>query len=422
MNNKLKTILKPKNYIRFVIGIIPILIMAISISCEEEPNALGSELLPDEDKIGYYYDTTFTFSSTVFDKDAIRSNAFNQYPIGTTSNDYLGIFSASLASQFFPETLTDSIHIDEINSIDSIILFLDIDTIFGPSENNLLFKVYELTDSIVDSLAHIYYSDEDINNYFTGSAINTGSEIVGDTLIKLPLTLDFANKFISNGDSINSSYDYFKSIFKGIAITPDTYAANGQVCITNINAFYSKIVLYYNDTLSLNYRFNNGAKFGNFKYSKTSEDFSTEFNDSLMFYESPVGVSSRIKLLNYKDIFHTDTSYSILNAELFVPVYKDEDFDVFPHPNNLSLYYSQEDSILTQVADYNSNNASRYGKYNETLKHYSFNITNHFQDMIDGNILDSCLNLNMQTSYYYPYRVILKSNDNIKLKVTYTKH
>lgn len=416
--NKINSLVKPKNLVRLLLGVLPFLMLLVTISCEEEPNSLGANLLPDDDKIVYYYDTTITFEGSIFDKSAVITSDLSQYPIGIIEDEFLGQFSAKLASQFLQEKIDYILDFDSF-TLDSVKLYLEIDTIFGPSENNQTFKVYEITTDIESSV----YSDENIQDYFDeGDLVSTGSNIDGDTLLVVPLTTDFGEKFFSFGDTLNAAYENVLEFFDGLAILPDSYENEGQILITNINSTNSKIVLYYNDTLSLNYRFVLGNKFGNYTNSFDAEDVSNYCNDSILFYQAISGVSSKIKFNNYKDIFDPDSNYSVLSAKIYMPIYKNEASDIFPIPDNLFMYYSDEDSVLTAVSDYNSAYFYSYGRYDNSNSRYTFNVSKHFQDILRGEIEDTCLNISMRAVYPYPYRVMLKKGENIRFKVTYTKH
>ena len=417
--------LQPKNIIKLFLGIIPIFILAITFSCEEDPSKLGADLLPDSDKIDILYDTTLTFNSYVFENKAVATSNLSSYPIGIIDDEYFGMFNSEYAGQFLPAVLVNSINVDSIISIDSAILYLDIDGVYGSLESNLKFNVYELNTEIEDSSNHVYYSDEDISNFYSSTdLINTDSKICGDSLVIIPLNSTFSDKFISNGDTINKTSVYFKSIFKGISIIPDTYTSQGCLLTTNISSYDTKIVLYYktnsDDSLSLTYQLKNGYRFGEYTTDYSTgkiSDFlnnAPNINDSLLFFQGCNGVSSKITFSDYTETFSPDSSYSILNTELTIPVFKDDNFEHFPPPEKLYFYYSDADSNLIPVED--------YGYYDDSKSLYSFNISKHLMNFLNGNIEDSCLNIGMSNKSINPDRVILKSGENIKLKVTYTKH
>ena len=62
------------------------------------------------------------------------------------------------------------------------------------------------------------------------------------------------------------------------------------------------------------------------------------------------------------------------------------------------------------------------GTYNNSKNIYKFDISQHLTKMLNGIVTDSVLNINVLSNTSFPSRVILESSENIKLKVTYTKH
>ncbi len=425
--NKKNRKLKPKNLIQLFLGVIPFLILTITFSCEEDPSALGSNLLPESDKIKIHYDSLLKFNCYVLDNQSIHTTNLTHYTLGTYEDDYFGLVKGEYAGQFLPLIFNENV--DDV-IIDSAVLYLHIDSIYGIPHNNIKFNVYELNTEILED--SIYYSDYDINSlYSTEDIINTNSIISGDSLIILPLANTFAEKLISNGDSIYDSSDIFKSFFKGISIIPELLSSSGGLITTNITSINTKIILYYQtleeDSLAASYSLAGGYRFTKYTidYSTAMANYfindPTSINDSLLFIQGLNGIKSKITFANYKEWIDEDSTYSILNAELIFPVHDVGQFDLFAPPEQLYFYYSDSDSSLYQIEDYVSGNIFG-GIYDQTKKQYSFNISKHFKDFINGDMEDSCLNFSITNRAYYPNRVILKSGNNIKFNVTYTKH
>ena len=246
---------------------------------------------------------------------------------------------------------------------------------------------------------------------------------------------------MSVDDSIYKTPSNFLSVFNGIAITPNPSTAS-RMLYANISSGNTKIVLYYRDTIyhdnegyeyftlndtTFNYTFSDGHRF-----AKYSTDYSSSIvnnyltnpdneNDDLLFIQGLQGVSSKIAFTNIEPWILEDSSYSILSAELTVPVLKDANFESFSPPSNLFFYYSYTDSILFQVEDYSSGTMFD-GSYNKDENIYHFNISKHLLRILHEDIADSCLNFSIANMTSFPHRVILKSSENIKLNVTYTKH
>ena len=117
--------------------------------------------------------------------------------------------------------------------------------------------------------------------------------------------------------------------------------------------------------------------------------------------------------------FPDEYQYSIINANLTIPVFQDANMSKLTPPDNLFFIYNV-DSDLYQIEDYNGKLFS--GAYNETKQEYSFDISLHLKDLLNGEIKDSSLYIRIKNSSSYPHRTILKSGlDDIKLKVTYSK-
>ncbi len=71
MNTKLTIVAK-----KIISGFLVLLIFGtilFNYSCNDEANLLGANLIPDGDKIEYFYDTTFTFTSFIETQKHYRS-------------------------------------------------------------------------------------------------------------------------------------------------------------------------------------------------------------------------------------------------------------------------------------------------------------------------------------------------------------
>lgn len=414
-----------KNIVQLFLGIFSFAILIITFSCEEDPSSLGADLLPDSDKIEYHYDTTLTFNSYVTASEAIPTSNLFTYFLGIIDDSYFGSFKSEFATQFLP-SINDT-NITTYN-IDSTVLYIAIDSIYGQAQESISFDIYELNSEINDDSS--YYSTEDISTlYSVTDKINTNCQIRGDSLIAFTLSNTFAERLKSD-TAFYGSDTAFKEEFKGISIIPTNLNAPGAIINANIISGDSKIVLYYHtdtvDSLSLNYIFAYGNRFASYSYDHSSaviNDYLTNpenENDDLIFLQGINGVSSKLTFSNIEPWFEGDSSYSILKADITIPVFADDNIDVFYPPQNLYFSYADEDSLLTYVTDVSSGMFD--GSYNESDNLYNFNISNHFMNILNRNIEDSCLNLNIVNKSSYPHRVILKSGDNIKMRVTYTKH
>lgn len=417
---------RPGNIIRLFLGLIPIILLTITFSCEEDPSSLGSEILPDSDKLKIHYDTSLTFTGNVIETEPFITFNLDKYSIGAIENEYFGKFKGEFLTQFIP-LVNDSSFLN--NYIDSAFLFLEIDSVYGNLSSNVSFDIFELTSEIDDNGS--YMSDSEISGFFTTTnRINGATILKGDTLVKIPLNYSFISKLTSVEDSIYRSAEYFKSIFNGLVIIPNSLASAECVLFADISSSNSNITLYYNDSLSFKYLFkgNRFAKYTNDYSGSIVNDYLTNpenDNDDLLFLQGINGVSSKITFSNLDSWFVEDSSYSVLNAEIIIPVFEDDNFELFFPPKRLFLEYADTDSSLNVILDYAFFNDSRNlfdGYYDSENHYYHFNISKHFMSILKGNIKDHSLNFNIVSKSFFPHRVILQSADNIKLSVTYTKH
>ncbi len=423
--NNIATNRQPKKITNILLGLIPILILVLVISCEEDPSELGANLLPNDTKLGYKYDTMIV-TGTVHENKPMHTTNLSYYNIGIYNDSYFGNFKGEFACQFYPTSFMNEV--EDIITIDSVILYLDIDSIYGlTNDQDIYFNIYELNNDI--EMDSVYYSNIDIDSYYIKeNEINTDCILSGDSLLKFPLKSSFANKFISFGNDIYDSDTNFREIFKGISIIPELINEPGGIINFNLTSNTdSKIIFYYqtteddslSTTFSLSYRF---AKYINDYSAGLINDYienDPNENDSLLFVQGLNSVKSKLKFEDLKDWKDSDSVYSVLNAELTIPV-AEYDHNGFAPPEQIFFYFSDTDSTLIELEDYTTGILG--GTYDTDQREYKFNIPKHMMNILNENIEDSIINFTILNKSYYPNRVILKSGDNINLNITYTKH
>ncbi|MCB2197004.1 MAG: DUF4270 domain-containing protein [Bacteroidetes bacterium] len=434
-------ILKTKNLLRQFLAIFLFsIILLFNYSCEEDPSALGSEILPDSDKLTYHFDSTFTFKGSVYEDEPINTSNMSYYSLGIIKdNEHFGEFKGSYVGQYLPD-----IYNAYFNGffIDSAFVFIQIDSLYGDALNNIDFRLYEISEKIEEDGS--YMSNTDITT-FNPEFIGSLNKYLGDTAIKMNLNYSFISKLTSADSATYSSSVNFKDEFNGIALMPDLINEPGGLVTTNFASANSKMVLYFNDT-TFTYSFSGGHGFAAYSNDFTgtqAENYLNnpeEDNDELLYVQGIPGetvLKSKISLTNFDSWLDTDSAYSVLSAELFIPVYKDNNFDQFYPPNLLFLSYDNTDSSFVYVKDcedYVRRGVKIFdGRYDEENNYYHFYIPRHLVKVFNQDIESTNFYISAEkpsynaTTYsydynYYPQRVILKSGNNIKLEVTYTKH
>lgn len=415
-------------------------ILLINYSCEEDPSALGSEILPDSDKLTYYFDSTFTFTGSVYEDEPINTSNLSYYSLGIIKdNEHFGEFKGSYVGQYLPDIYNTYFN---GHFIDSAFVFIQIDSLYGNPLDNIDFRLYEVSEKIKEDGS--YMSNTDITG-FNPEFIGSLNKYLGDTAIKINLNYNFISKLTSADTSTYGSSVNFKEEFNGIALIPELINEPGGLVTTNFASANSKMVLYFNDT-TFTYSFSGGHGFAAYSndFAGTEAEYylnnPEEDNDDLLYVQGIPGetvLKSKISLTNFDSWLDTDSSYSVISAELFIPVYQDNNFDQFYPPNLLFLSYDNTDSTFSYVKDcedYVRSGARIFdGRYDEENNYYHFYIPRHLVRLFNQDIESTNFYISAEkpsfnsTTYsydynYYPQRVILKSGNNIKLHVTYTKH
>jgi|GEM_PF-1079673 len=425
MDKTIKNLTKNKSFL--FLAIISFAIIVISISCEEDTSSIGSGVLPDGDKLETLYDTTFTFHNQVFKKEPYITSNISHHSLGISNDPFFGEFKGQMASEFFYLALDTNIITFQL---DSLMLYLKVDSTYGDPNKSISFNIYELNTQILDDTSH--YSNEDISLLYSETdKINETCDIRGDTLIAFNLSDEFAERLKSD-TTFYGDDDVFKEEFKGFAIVPTIANESdlGGTFLVNFSTTDTKMAFYYHndtvDSLYFNYTFTRGNRFTQYSYDYSSsevEDYLTnseDENDDLIFIQGHNGVSSRIEYTDLDTWLNENATYSILKAELTTSIVNDPYFETFYPPDALSLNYYEADSNFVFVEDYSS--MMYDGSYNDTIGIYNLNITKHFSNMVNHKIDDLYLNFDVVNSYTSPHRVILKAGEDIKMKVTYTKH
>ncbi|MGM0504228.1 MAG: hypothetical protein ACQESQ_06375 [Bacteroidota bacterium] len=415
----LKTFLQ-KATLRYLLGLILFISFTTFISCEEEISSLGENLIPEDDIIKADTTTFINFSSYVREGDSISSGLRSNYNIGVNFNPYFGRTDGRFASQIIPDKF--EFPFENLISLDSLVLYLKVDSICG-IENNTIFNIFELDSAIDESKS--YYSNYEIENMIPNSTqINTSYENSGDSLLIFKLDPTFFDR-LSTDNADTSFYNdrvSFVEKIKGIAIIPEnTGDVDGQLFNVNLENRISKVTAYYKednegetDTLEFNYYFN-GYKFGQYKLNYEGAEINDN-PDSLIYIQ---GLGGAYSTIIFNDINEWEGfNYSILKAEFILPIvdfeYDNEDF----LPQKLFFTYTDEYDNIQYLEDFNGSFFK--GTLDDKLNSYTFDISQHFRNLVNGEISDSSIDVRIVNNTSYPHRILLKNN--IKLKVTYTKH
>ncbi len=444
---------------QFLIGF---LALFIAITSCNEPSNFGIEVFPKNDLITVKNVviedeiSSFTFRDDSVQTDEPAKNllgSFNDPKFGSTTID----FATQFRLQFFPDY-------GESPQADSIKLYLYYRSIYGDTITTQKLKVYEL-ESPLDVDAD-YYQNVDLksfaSNYLLGEielipkvSLDTVYADTSYQLITIPLDISLAEKLITADSTQMINNDVFLEYFKGLYVETEVLTEEGGTILyldaVSSSSFQgSALVVYYNNEeireiaegdSSLTMPFvvtSYSARVNSYTHDYSNTPFEDNLNqeieeDSLIYVQATGGLKSRIlidNLISWRDsvnvainkaelIFQVDTipleGQSILDTASYP-------FDFAP-PQQLLLTVVDENGKEFLPRDYYFS-PTFYGGYLGADYTYHFNITQHLQEILDGNTDNYGFYLTPSNKNSEANRVVLKgssSETGIKLLVTYSK-
>ncbi|GJM33092.1 MAG: hypothetical protein DHS20C18_20930 [Saprospiraceae bacterium] len=433
-----------------------------------DPTQVGAELL-EEDGIDVGFTDTLTLRSSTLTGDTVRTytpstnSQLLTFLFGDFADPVFGRSTSNIYVQTRLQRASNGLSLvfpDFENAVlDSVVLVLRYDStgFYGDTDQSFGIEVSEIMDQI--DPAEDYYSNVSFNtdmqpftNYeFTPNLDSvevfdySGSDV--DTLsfvqLRIPMPATLGQRFIDADTSIYANDSVFLDFFNGLKLSPSK-ETNGMLGF-NFGRFSatdllrSGIYVYYTvDTLQKQYLFQVNdfstkiAAFENDHTSALVEPFinNASLGDSLVFIQAMEGLNTRIDFPNIDDL----KGFIVNKAELEIGIatVSGDDPQRYTPLEQLIVLRPNEDGDLRVISDVSfagSNLAESLGGVvepgmNGAPDYYNFNITAHFQDMIDG-IEPNFLYFSAFPRAEQADRVVLYGANHqefpIKLKLYYTK-
>jgi hypothetical protein len=420
-------------------------------ACEERSD-LGMELLPTDDliKVENLVERN-SISSYTYREDSVQTDEPSRTLLGTFNDPEFGKTSIDMAAQFrlqfYPDYGTNPV-------VDSVKLFLYYRGVYGDTVTPQTFRVYELESSL--DVDEEYFQGVNLKSYASNESIgeivytphvrvdSTSSDTLF-SLITIPLDNSLGEKLV-NADSLQMiNNDVFLEFFKGLYIESLNEENDGggilQLYATSSSNFQgSALVLYYNndeniaeeepDTLLNPYVITPfSARVNSIEHDYSGTRFFNNLNqenteDSLIYVQATGGLRSKIyidDLTNWKD----SSNVAINNAELVFQVDTlATEVEKYPPPSQLLFTVLDDEGQEFLPVDYLFSPVFYGGALNTDDYTYRFNITQHLQQIIDGEAENYGFFLTTARKNSEANRVILKgsrSQTGIKLVITYSK-
>ena len=422
-----------------------ILLLVVAWGCKQGDQTLGVDLLPGVKILDTrYHQEKTSISTSVYTDTKIRVDrpkynllgSFNDPVFGRTDASFVAQFRLPFYRAFLPTA-----------AIDSAVLIMTYKTIYGDTVSSQNLQVYELASSL--NYEAKYLSSFNVGNLAATEPIGTGNFIpkfrtdstkVDTTtqVIRVRLKNSFGSSLIGI-DSLNlASSDLFLKVFKGLYIRSTPISRKGTLVsiinapMANTTESNPRIFLYYHDaksdTLSYGCEITtNSANVASYVHDYSNARFNPNLNkenntDSLIYIQPTGGIKSKIlvpSLSTWKD----SANYAINKATLtFHADTIMSDSRRYEMPKRL---YLTLDSLGTEIFPADSKLSSSYygGFYDATTATYSFNVTQHLQQIITGKKQNYAFYLVQSERNFSAKRVVLKglgSSKPVELNIAYT--
>lgn len=441
INNKLNF------YTRKVLWLSAIFFLIGFVSCKKD-----GELNPefDDGGLAINFVDTFSITSQVVLEDSLRSDLSVFNLLGLYHDPIFGPMSSSLYAQV---TLT-GINVDldsDVSTLDSIVLTMDYEALYGDTASPMSINVYELSTALSNN--NDYYSNTrtSFNSTPIGSLTFTPNledsvSIAFDTLKRAPhLRIKLNNTFgqtLMNGDASGSddmkNNTAFTEFFKGLYITTSDSVSNtsltpnqGSIVSFNMNSSLSTLTIYYNDTSKYDFTINtDGVKYCRFEHNYSGTDIESHLTNSpsrdttITYVSTMAGVKTKLEIPNIKNI--AEGGAVVINkAELVVTVENGTEGNFDTPLESISLVGIDENGEQFFLPDFFEGITHFGGDYESGDKTYKFNIARHINDLVYGTNNNYGLYIIANGASITARRSILTSEKNsttkIKLNITYSK-
>ena len=418
-----------------------IFFLTFIISCKKD-----GKLTPDFENgdLSINFTDTFSLSTVVIKEDSLRTDLSNLHLLGLYNDSIFGPTSSSIYSQ----VLLTGVNVDFNNTIsdpallDSVVLSLDYEALYGDVAAPMTVEVYKLTAPL--------YSD---TNYYSNSFAARELTPIATTTFTPNLNSDLRIKLNNSyGDSLIFHSPYadnttFSSFFHGFYITvKDSVTGttipqgSGSIAYFDLNSSNTKLSLYYHHNSleksgSTQYDFligTEGVKFSHFSHDYTGTDVEDHINNSptkdttVVYVSTMAGVKTKIDIPNITDLIK-DGSVVINKAELIFTIENGTDGNFAEAPASISLVGIDAIGTPLFLPDF-FEGTDHYGGIlsdDGMFKTYSFNISRHLHQIAYSLTPDYGMYLIANSSSTSANRVVVGSEKStaykIRLEITYSK-
>ena len=418
--------------------------LALLFSCKKD-----GELSPDFDNgnLAMIFVDTFSLVSSVVQEDSIRTDGLIYNAVGLYNDPIFGPVSSSIYTQVVLNG--SNVNFGTAPILDSAVLTLDYNKLYGDTANPMTIKVYEINEEM--DKGNDYYSNTAVSYDPTELASATFTPNITDSVdiafdgtrkkahLRVPLSAIFGQKLLGADTltELNNNTSFFK-FMNGLYITSSETVSNnslgpngGAFAFFDMNSSLSTLTLYYNDSLSYDFAINtDGEKYARFDHNYSGTEIEKHLNNDALkdptrtYVSSLAGVKTKIELPTIKDLVK-DGPVTISKAEIIFTAVNVTATTYDPIDETLILAGIDASGNEIGLLDLDEGADHFGGEYESSTNSYTFNITRHLHQLLTNNSPDYGMYLISNLRTIEANRVVLNSGESpnykIRLEITYSK-
>jgi hypothetical protein len=439
---------------RFVSALTFIFLFVLAVSSCKKRNDnvfLANETTQGFD--GYSYTDTFKLLTRTVREDSIKSDSLSHNLIGVINDADFGKYTASSYFQFRLPQLNNVINTQKLDSAVLIMQYTSATAWYGDLNTNMAFDVVEVNELMDKTRTHsnqsYSYNPTPIGS-FSGkfrpsdsiSVRELGKKVKIAPSISIKLDSNFAKKLF-NANTELGSQENFVSFFKGLGIIPTSNPSlgSGAIAAFNMTGGFSKIRIYYNDSLQSdfkvipidsrrlsNYTVNNQpVNITKQKSAQAKASFDTTYAQAMTGAKTHIRIPYLFGLVNKA----SGKKISVGKAEIIIRPMAGTFASPFTPPTRMLIL--QPDATTNRNAGIIDLIERSYGgDYNASKNEYRFNITRHIQSLfsdyqLHGKDNNRGLFLTIPSDFpIAPSRIVMDMrkgipNAGIEFKLIYTE-
>lgn len=230
------------------------------VSCNKEPNLIGLDLLPGSDRLGLNFTDTSSIVAYTVKEDSLSTEGLSQNQAGYLIDEIFGNSEASFYTQFNLSASGISFGDDPV--IDSIVLTMVYNGVYGDSLAQHTFNVYEIADTLSFYLDYNAFSSTPYETQPIGTATFVPNFKEADSIdgkyvkphLRITLSSEYGQEILNSDDDTRSSNINFVKKFKGLLVKPEpVVSGSGSMIYFNLLDDYSRVNIFYhklNDTIA----------------------------------------------------------------------------------------------------------------------------------------------------------------------------